>query len=171
MPFRKLPLPSGTKGEVYLHSMPGRNTRYRDDVSEIADRLITAVVRLTSDRETARKSPEYWEAVKGRAISWQDLRFEISDYGVPEDSGAFVALIDLIAEKLSRGERLLVHCAAGIGRTGTVACAILVRLGVGLDEAVRIVGEAGSYAEAEQQRNFLKDYAGGILKGNRGKRA
>jgi protein-tyrosine phosphatase len=34
---------------------------------------------------------------------------------------------------------VIVHCAAGIGRSGTAAVAVLLHLGMGLDEALRHV--------------------------------
>lgn len=165
MSFRELPLPAGISGKVFLHSMLGRSTKFHDDAAEIAEKRIATVLRLTSDQETERKSPEYWDAIKCHTIGWQDLRFEISDYGIPRDLKAFMDLMDRVAYRLAMGENILVHCGAGIGRTGTVACAILAKLGVGLEEAIRIVGEAGSYAEDEQQLHFLKGYEKEVLQG------
>lgn len=156
MAFRRLSLPAGIKGEVHLHSIPGRYTRFSDDVAEIALKGISTVIRLTSDRETEEKSPEYWDAIKHHTIRWKDLSFAITDFGTPDSLEAFIGLLGLVATGLEGGERYLIHCAAGIGRTGTVACAILVKLGVGLDEAVGLVGEAGSQAEAPGQRNLLE---------------
>ncbi len=161
MSFRNLPLPAGIRGKLYLHSMPGRDTRYADDVREIASKNISTVVRLTSDEETAEESPGYWDAIEMRSIRWQELHFPIHDYGVPDNLVAFGTFVDFAANELSRGQVMLLHCAAGIGRTGTVACAILIQLGVKLEEAVRIVSEAGSYAEDRLQVDFLRAFAKG----------
>ena len=63
---------------------------------------------------------------------------------------------------LGEGKNVLVHCAAGIGRTGTFAAALLVRLGCGLEEALRRVEVAGSHAEDDCQLAFLRVYEAGI---------
>ena len=43
---------------------------------------------------------------------------------------------------LSAGESFIVHCWAGLGRTGTVAAKLLVELGVPATRAIRMVREA-----------------------------
>ena len=158
MSFRNLPLPAGVKGKLYLHSMLGRETPYVDDVAELEAKKISTVIRLTSDEETEEKSPEYWNAIRKRAIRWEELHFPIRDYGIPDNLVAFGTLIATIVHRLSEGQVMLLHCAAGIGRTGTVACAILIQLGVRLEDAVRMVGEAGSYAEDPLQVRLLKTF-------------
>lgn len=47
-----------------------------------------------------------------------------------------------LRQRLASGERVLVHCLAGLGRTGTVAARILVEKGVEPVEAVRRVRTA-----------------------------
>ncbi len=49
-------------------------------------------------------------------------------------------LADLI-DRLRQGNGLIVHCAAGIGRSGTTAVAVLTRLGMSLDAALDNVRE------------------------------
>lgn len=159
MPFWNLPLPKGIKGKLYLHSMFGYKTPNADDVKELKAKSISTVIRLTSDEETKEKSTEYWNAIRKKAIRWEELHFPIRDYGIPDNLVAFGTLIATIAKRLSEGQVMLLHCAAGIGRTGTVACAILIQLGVKLEDAVRMVGEAGSYEEDTEQVSFLKTFA------------
>jgi hypothetical protein len=94
IPFRNLPLPAGVKGKLYLHSMLGRTTPYADDVSELASKGIATVIRLTSDEEIERKSPEYWNAIKKKSIRWKELKFPITDYGIPDDLESFKSFIE-----------------------------------------------------------------------------
>jgi protein-tyrosine phosphatase len=55
--------------------------------------------------------------------------FPILDAGVPEAA----PFLELVEELGSRQEPLLIHCAQGHGRTGTLAAALLVRRGVARD--------------------------------------
>ena len=56
---------------------------------------------------------------------------------------------------LRDGQRLILHCAAGLGRAPTMATCALIDLGMGHDEAVALIAasrpmagaEAGSQAE------------------------
>jgi len=53
---------------------------------------------------------------------------------------------------------VLVHCAAGIGRTGTVAACLLKRLGVPTAVALRRVREAGSNPESALQSGLIERF-------------
>ena len=160
MAFRELKLPAGIAGRVYLHSMPGRARPFDLDRAEAERLRITAVVRLTSNHETEDRSPEYMDALRRGLIGWEDLHLPIPDYGIPGDMADFRLLLEGLLTRLREGERILIHCAAGIGRTGTMAAALLVGLGLDIEEAVRRVGAAGSHAEDLSQINFLRMIAG-----------
>jgi protein-tyrosine phosphatase len=49
---------------------------------------------------------------------------------------------------------LILHCAAGIGRTGVVAQQVLMAFGVEPDQATAQVLQAGSGGESAAQKEF-----------------
>ena len=51
--------------------------------------------------------------------------------------------------RLTAGVGLLAHCAAGIGRSGTFAAAVLLALGADHDEAIAIVADSRPTAGPE----------------------
>ena len=74
---------------------------------------------------------------KGRGIAFTS--FPIPDRGVPEDRSAAIAL----AEELGKSRQsVVVHCRAGIGRSSTIAAAILVLLGQDPDKALERIANA-----------------------------
>lgn len=154
--FRIVTLPPEISGKLYLHKMPGRNTDYAADVREIADKEIAVVVRLASDRETALKSALYLADIADGTMPWKELCYPIEDYGIPDDLASFYDFVNKISHSLIDGKHMLMHCGAGIGRTGLVACAVLMKLGHSHDEAAAIVTAAGSGAENTDQRAFLR---------------
>jgi protein-tyrosine phosphatase len=88
--------------------------------------------------------------------------FPIHDLNAPTLEGATPLLDDLVA-RIERGEHLLMHCAAGIGRTGTIAACILVRLGMDIDAALALLREVrpGAGPEVGTQLDLVKAVAAG----------
>ncbi|MEO5672109.1 MAG: tyrosine-protein phosphatase, partial [Ramlibacter sp.] len=60
-----------------------------------------------------------------------------------------------IADALRRGDAVMMHCAAGIGRTGTTAACVLKALGLSNDEALQRVLDAGSNPENAHQSGLV----------------
>jgi protein-tyrosine phosphatase len=90
------------------------------------------IVCLTERHELLDRYPHYvhWLASDRRAV-W----FPIHDLHAPPVDEARLFLTDLVT-RVRGGERLIVHCAAGIGRAGTTAVAMLVLSGWPLDDAL-----------------------------------
>ena len=77
------------------------------------------------------------------------------DFGVPDNLLEFKsAVVDLCAA-LRAGESMVLHCAAGIGRTGTTAACLLKGLGLSTAQALKQVREAGSNPETAAQSGLI----------------
>jgi protein-tyrosine phosphatase len=77
------------------------------------------------------------------------------NFGLPLEPEAFRAGIELAADRLAAGDAVVLHCAAGIGRTGTAAACLLKQLGWPVEEAVRAVRAAGSNPENALQSGLV----------------
>jgi len=157
--FRQVMLPPEIRGVLYLHSMPGRYEPFSASPAEIEDKDITAVICLTSLKEIEEKSPEYAAAITAGALPFERVAFPIRDFNVPDDKTAFIALAKTVAGRLLAGENILVHCAGGIGRTGTFAISVLLALHIDMDEAFNTVEIAGSGPETNVQHNLIAEIA------------
>lgn len=104
--------------------------------------------------ETRKKSPHYAEAIEAGTLPCDLHSFPIPDFGVPEDRRSFWVFAQDLARRLTEGERLLIHCGAGIGRTGTLAICVLLALGAPLEVATETVEAAGSVPETQEQRDL-----------------
>ena len=150
----EVPLPADIAGRLWLCG------RHAIGAGRFADAAMpwSAVVCLCERHELAERYPAYveWLDDPTSNSTW----WPIPDmYAPPVDVA--LPFIDRLVDRLSAGERLLVHCAAGIGRTGTAAVCVLIRLGVQPAEAEEIVGEARALAgpEAGAQRCLIDDLA------------
>ncbi|MHC4838750.1 MAG: phosphatase domain-containing putative toxin [Planctomycetota bacterium] len=107
-------------------AMPGRPGRYgrqsetegRLAYAELYERGVRCVVSLLE-----RGTPEEWL----REAGLQYVHFPVDDFGTPDDFEAFVELLDDIHARVEAGTPTLVHCYAGIGRTGMFLAAYLAR--------------------------------------------
>ena len=157
--FRQVSLPPDVAGRLYLHSLPGRVEPFDQCRAALERHGVTRVVSLLALDEIRRKSPDYAEAIGARTLpcAWEAL--PVPDFGVPADMDEFAALTRRLAEGVRAGERVLIHCGAGIGRTGLLAVCLLLALGLPLPEAAEAVRAAGAGPETPGQRRWVEKFA------------
>jgi len=154
--MRKIDLPPDIPGKLFLFRMPGRGRDIDADFNDMQTSNIDRIVCLAEKKEIQNKSPEYLKRLKNGLLPFSVKYFPIADYQTPDDKSGFVELIEYIASSLKKGERILIHCGAGVGRTGMVAICVLLRLGLNKDGAVRLVDHAGSGPENAGQKEFIQ---------------
>lgn len=148
-----------TRGKLYLCSMPGRFEALEVFLQEITEAEVSHVMCLVSDEEIARKSPDYLEAMQRNQLPAKLWPCDIPDYGLPENADTLIQTLDQIRSLLDKGESVVIHCAAGCGRTGLASTLLLNRIGLPLDQAIEIIRLAGSAPDTQEQRDFLKQHA------------
>jgi protein-tyrosine phosphatase len=126
----QIPLPPEVRGRLFVC---GKQFIGPDPEAALAHVGATAVVCLNEESELARY-PNYVTWLRNQPperLVWSP----IPDLGAPAPEAA----LELLAElrfRLTEGERLLLHCGAGVGRAGTVAAGILVTLGSAPEDAI-----------------------------------
>ena len=98
----------------------------------------------------------------------QGLRFlhlPVVDFSIPTLDQAR-QFIRFVREERARNSAVLVHCGAGIGRTGTMLACYLVAEGADPEEAIREVRlqRPGSIETLEQEQ-FVRDFASECRRG------
>lgn len=155
MPFRAVPLPEATPGALWLDAMPGRFEPWSSFVWQATRAGLAEVVCLTPRDELAELSPAYHSAVAGGKLPFRWRHLPMPNFGVPEDAAAFRREVQAIARELQAGDAVLLHCAAGIGRTGSTAACVLRALGVDAGEALARVRQAGSNPQNAEQSGLV----------------
>lgn len=131
----EIPLPlTGGPGRLFLC---GKHAIAPDPIGALGRVGANVVVCLTQPHELLDRYPEYvvWlrDNSPERAI-WRPIP---DLHTLPER--AMVTLIGELDTRLRHGESLIVHCAAGIGRSGTVAVGLLLSMGEQLNTATKTV--------------------------------
>lgn len=153
--FRRVKLPAEVPGKLLLHSTPGRYEPFPVFLDLAKAAGVNVIACLVEHTELLRKAPEYAAHKAAGTLGTPVVDFPIPDFGVPESAAAFAEFADGLAARLRRGETVLVHCGAGIGRTGMTAEAALMALGLPRTTAHGLVEDAGSGAETAAQEALL----------------
>ena len=110
-------------------------------------------------------------AAAAAAAGVQFVSFPIADRGVPRAQDLadrlasqdtdIVALGVRLAAHIRAGRFVVTQCFAGIGRSTLLACTTLVMLGVGPEQALRLVAEARGLPvpDTAAQRHWLYEFA------------
>jgi protein-tyrosine phosphatase len=124
-------------GEIALSRMPGSVTHIDEDVAEIVALNCACVLTLSPQEELIRHGADRLSSLLvDEGIEW--LHFPIDDYAVPLPSQdqAWSQLSKRLHHHLNNNLTILIHCYAGIGRSGMIALRLLVEQGVNPDEAL-----------------------------------
>ncbi|MBB3292571.1 protein-tyrosine phosphatase [Mitsuaria sp. BK045] len=158
MAFRPLPLPDDVPGRLWLQSMPGRREPWSAFLDEARLNRLDMLVCLNPLEEVAELSPAYHKAVAQGRMPFRWLHVPMRDFGLAADAAAFRQGVEQIAQGLRMGDRALLHCAAGMGRTGTMAACVLKRLGMPAAEALAAVSAAGSNPQSALQSGWIHQF-------------
>jgi protein-tyrosine phosphatase len=164
--------------------MPGLNEPMETFKEEMWRCGITRIICLAPFSDLEDYSWSYAQAIRKNADPWKYVLLEIPDFGVPDDRGRYLTCIretaDLIlplaAQHPASGsnplqpdtrkkpdvtgqngktEHILIHCMAGVGRSGTFAISLLLALGYPREESFRRVKQIGSGPESLRQMELI----------------
>jgi ADP-ribosyl-[dinitrogen reductase] hydrolase len=145
-------MPDG-KGQIGMTLCPGRRDTLsvegawaRDleaDLAVIAEWEPSLVVTLVEDFEFAMLGvSEFAETMRRTGLGWRHI--PIRDAGTPD--ARFEKAWSTVGAEARRmlldGGRVLLHCRAGLGRTGMIAARLLVELGMSPESAIVAVRNA-----------------------------
>jgi protein-tyrosine phosphatase len=99
------------------------------------------------------------EAELCQASAIEFISFPIPDRGVPETRHA-MEIASTIANGITNGRSIAIHCRAGIGRSSVIAACALICSGIEARAALALIKEARgvSVPDTEQQRDWIIDF-------------
>lgn len=116
----------------------------------------STVVCLNEPGELERRNPAYRDWLREHQPE-QALWFPIRNFRA-ESAAATMPFLQMIVDRFEAGEGVVMHCAMGQGRAGTMAVCLLMMLGASRDDALRTVAASRTFAgPAESSQWALVD--------------
>ena len=155
MTLRRVALPSAIAGQLWLSHMPGRLEPWAGYLAQVQRIPLHLVACLTPMDEVQELSPGYHSAIAAGRLPFRWMHIEMLNFGLALGEGLFRRGVEDLAASMRRGDNVMIHCAAGIGRTGTTAACVLKHLGVSRDEALALIRAAGANPQSAEQSGLI----------------
>ena len=152
-------MPFSYPGKIFRSPMPFSNFDHSDVWSSFLDEAIDLVVVLTEKQEylvyAQKDLPEFY-----RSQGMDVLHVPVPDFGIPDNLPAWEEGLKQAAGAARKGNNVVIHCLAGIGRTGTfLACLAKEDLGLEGRDAIQWVRKTLPGAmENKYQEEFVINF-------------
>lgn len=85
------------------------------------------------------------------------ISFPIKDRGLPDSVDKYVELTKNLYHQIAGGKNTVIHCRAGIGRTGMIAAGVLLHCGFEPEEALEYISAKRGIQvpDTEEQRDWV----------------
>jgi protein-tyrosine phosphatase len=153
------PAAQPVSGRLATMAHPAGGDRLDDEMAALRIAGVDVLVSLQTANEQAEIGLIDEAAAAARAgIEFRHL--PIADMGVPE-AVTVAPAISAVSHDLTSGRHVVIHCWAGIGRSSTIAAAVLIQLGATAADACATVSAARGMPvpETRAQRDWLDEWA------------
>ncbi len=132
----------------------GSSNPTTDDLKKLRVEGFNMIVSLL---EEDLQAPHYDAATVG-AMGYKRRNIPVQDFHPPK-LRQLAEFVDLLARQ-PEGTKIIVHCYAGVGRTGTFGAAYWIARGLSVDEALKKIRNARPQAvETVEQHDALEEFA------------
>jgi protein-tyrosine phosphatase len=142
-------------GNLAIMPAPREPERIEDTILGWRTEGVDCVVSLLETKEIPGLGVAERELCREFGIDF--VSFPLPDKSVPASLEAFSALVGPLAERVSAGQNVAIHCRAGIGRSTVLAASVLIWLGVDAAMALDMIADARGIEvpETEEQRQWI----------------
>lgn len=154
------PVPQIQTGKMAIMPRPRGNDWLEDEIRGLKMAGVGVLVSLLSaaeERELELCSEARFAAEAGLTF----VPFAIMDRSVPRQTGDYLEFIRRLYTLLQNGESMVIHCRAGIGRSGITAASLLIVDGCDARTAFDHVSRARGFEvpDTPEQKAWVSDLA------------
>ncbi len=147
-------------GKLAISARPRGGDWLEDEISGWRTAGVDAVVSLLTPQE----NKDLQLGAESNLAQSRGLRFlslPVEDRGVPSSLDDALLAIEDVTEMLRQGRNVAVHCRQGIGRSGMLAAALLIKGGSTPSQALKLISEVRGLAvpETPEQLEWVKKFS------------
>ena len=153
-----IPLNPLSKGQLWMSHYPGKRgiknktIQAERDLLELKKRKIDVVASLLERKELAAlQVANLFEIIKKHKFS--HYYFPIKDKSIPKNKVQLHRFLDYLCDEIYRDKNILIHCNAGLGRSGLIAALLCKKLGI-VEEPISFIRQyrPGAIETKEQEK-------------------
>ena len=150
-------------GFLAVMAKPVAGEWIQEEFSGLAKSGLGQVVSLLESHEAFEVGLDD-EAVHCERNGIKFASYPIADRGLPPTVAGFAEFTRGLYHDVAGGLNTVIHCRAGIGRTGLLAAGVLLRAAFDVDEAFKHVSNRRGVEvpDTDEQRDWLHDNASAI---------
>ncbi|WP_305985496.1 dual specificity protein phosphatase family protein [Roseibium sp. MMSF_3544] len=151
-------IPVNAAGRLFIMPKPSGEW-LDDDIKKLKLMGIDHIVSmLTPEEADSLALANEGQICKRNGINFTNV--PVVDRGIPEVAIAKELALSINAD-MHAGSRVAIHCRAGIGRSGVVACCVLIGLGSQAENALEQVSAARGVLVPDtiEQRKFILEFS------------
>ena len=151
-------------GFLAVMAKPVAGEWINDEFKGIAETGVNKIVSLLESQEAYDVGLQD-EQTLVESLGMRFLHYPIADRGLPQSVAAFGELAKQLYNDITIGVNTVIHCRAGIGRTGILAAGVLLHCGYDSNAAFAHVSEKRGVQvpDTEQQERWLHENQNEIL--------
>ncbi len=158
--LNNIPLNPLTNGKLWISHYPGKKgvkdklIQAEMDLFDLKKKKIDIVVSLLEKKEleTLHVSTLFELIKKHKFIHYY---FPIEDKSVPKNKVQLHWLLENLCNEIHKNKKILLHCNAGLGRSGLIAALICKKLGVSESPISYIRKHRPGSIETKDQENMI----------------
>lgn len=132
----------------------------KDEMLALREDGVKVLVSMLTPAEAHRLGLED-ESKVAEAEGIKFISLPVVDHGIPSSTQDTLQTIKSIADQNAKGDKIVLHCFAGIGRSAMISACVLVERGHTVDDAIKMLSRARGFEvpETEEQEEWIRQYA------------
>lgn len=141
-----------SNGKLGMMARPKGNDWLEDEIKKLQLFNVNCVVSLLENHEIEDLDIEQEEKLCQK-YGIQYINYPIPDRNIPDEK-SYLRLISEIDNQLKSGQKIVVHCRMGIGRTSVICAGILIKNGIKSNEVFDILSEIRTLKVPDTQEQY-----------------